>query len=353
MNERAFGIYAAVRVLLSAAGGVLGYLVALRLARDGLLVGAINLVYLSILGVLVAFLLSDPLARRLERSYLRLRRLAAEVPPQAVLAAIVGTVVALIITVLLNSLFNFTWYWSLVLTVVLVSASAWFFVANRSAFVTWAPRPPPPAAGEGGSKLLDTSAIIDGRIADIIEANFLDGELLIPRFVLAELQAIADSNDPLRRTRGRRGLEVLDKLVSQSRLKVAVIGDDPEAKTVDEKLVRLCQARGAALITTDYNLNRVASLQNVRVLNVNQLANAVRAVFLPGERLSLQIVKEGREAGQGVAYLEDGTMVVVDDAQPYVGQTISAVVTSNLQTNMGRMIFARAHRPESTRGDGA
>lgn len=344
-------LYAALRAGLSLLGGVLGYLAALWLERDGVLTGVINLVYLTILGVLIAFLISDPIAKRLERGYRRLGKLIASVPPQAVLAAIVGTVVALIITVLLNSLFSFAWYWSLILTVVLVTASSWFFVVNRTAFAMFSGKATPSLQThhpESLVKLVDTSAIIDGRIADVIEANFLEGELLIPKFILAELQNIADSSDPLRRTRGRRGLEILDKLVNQTRLKVEVISDNPaDIKAVDEKLIRLCQLRHAALITTDYNLNRVATLQNVRVLNVHQLANVMRAMFLPGERLALHIVKEGREAGQGLAYLDDGTMVVVDDAQAFVGKTIDVIVTSNLQTNMGRMIFARTHQGES------
>lgn len=351
-SERSPGIYAGIRASLSLLGGALGYLAAVFLERDGVLTGVINLVYLTILGLLIAFLVSDPLAKRLERSYRQMTRLLGTIPPQAVLAGIVGAVVALIITVLLNSLFSFAWYWSLILTIILVTASAWFFVVNRAAFPMFAARtvaPEPTLRRETPLKLVDTSAIIDGRIADVIEANFLEGELLIPRFVLAELQNIADASDPLRRTRGRRGLEILDKLVNQTRLKVEVISDDlPDVKAVDEKLIRLCQLRDAALITTDYNLNRVATLQNVRVLNVHQLANVMRAMFLPGERLALHIVKEGREAGQGLAYLDDGTMVVVDDAQAHVGKTIDVIVTSNLQTNMGRMIFARTHQSEAS-----
>lgn len=341
------------RAALLLVGGLVGYQVAFWLLTRGLLSGSINLVYLTLLGVLSGYLASAPLAARAERMWQRLQQRVRHIPPQAVLAAIVGTIVALVITVLLNTLLSgvpgFTWYWSLLLTLVLVSACVWFFVNNVQLFSAFAPgtlRTSPLLAMPGASvKVVDTSAIIDGRVADVAEANFLDGKLLIPHFVLLELQTIADASDPLRRSRGRRGLEVLDRLVAQSKVEVEVSHEDvPEADAVDEKLIRLCQQRQAALITTDYNLNRVAALQNVRVLNVNQLAGALRAVFLPGERLSLHIVKEGRESGQGLAYLDDGTMVVVEDAQQHVDSTIDVVVTSNLQTNMGRMIFARPWR---------
>lgn len=343
------------RLALAGLGGALGYGVADWLLARGVLAGGINRFYLTLLGLMLGFLLSPPLARRFEGVWRRFLRRARAVPPEAVLAAIVGATVALVVAVLLTTLLSdvpgFTWYWSLLLTLVLVTASAWFFVVNRQLFSVLAPAGRSAAAqGPAGLrqeslKLVDTSAIIDGRIAEVAEANFLDGKLLIPRFVLHELQNIADSSDPLRRNRGRRGLEVLDRLIAQNKLEVEVVSDDAEgASKVDEKLIRVCQTRQAALVTTDYNLNRVAALQNVRVLNVNGLANALRAMFLPGERLSLYIVKEGREPGQGLAYLDDGTMVVVEDAQQFVGATIDVVVTSNLQTNMGRMIFARPHR---------
>jgi len=191
-------------------------------------------------------------------------------------------------------------------------------------------------------KVVDTSAIIDGRIVDVAQANFLDGKLLLPKVVLAELQRLADSEDPLRRQRGRRGLEVLDSLAASPQVRTEVVSFGETLKLpVDDKLVRLCLEQDHDLITTDYNLSRVAGLQGVRVLNLNQLANSVKATYMPGEHLSLTIVKQGREAGQGLAYLEDGTMVVVEEASNQVGTTMDVVVTSSLQTNMGRMIFAR------------
>lgn len=355
LEPRGSSAYRLARALLSVLGAALGYGAAQFLLQREVLSGTLNLVYLTLLGLLIGLLVSPPLARRWDALWQRLARVTGAVPPQAVLAAIVGSTVALVITVLLNTLLSdvpgFTWYWSLLLTLVLVTASASFFVKNRQLFGLFSAglaAQAPDALRPALVKILDTSAIIDGRIAEVAEANFIDGKLLIPRFVLHELQAIADSSDPLRRNRGRRGLEVLDQLINQSKVAVEVVaGDVPDATKVDDKLIRLCQQRQAALVTTDYNLNRVAVLQDVKVLNVNQLAGALRPMFLPGERLSLYIVKEGREAGQGLAYLDDGTMVVIDGAQERVGETIDVIVTSNLQTNMGRMIFARPEHPTS------
>jgi uncharacterized protein YacL len=198
--------------------------------------------------------------------------------------------------------------------------------------------------GTGGSKpvLLDTSVIIDGRIADISRTGFIEGEMLVPHFVLNELQHIADSSDALRRRRGRRGLEMLRRLQSDSVTPVRVVDDDIEGvREVDDKLVLVAKQKGCPIVTNDYNLNRVAQLQGVRVLNINELANAVKALFLPGESLDIEIIQEGKEVGQGVGYLDDGTMVVIEDGKSYIGQRVEVVVTKVLQTAAGRMLFAR------------
>lgn len=190
--------------------------------------------------------------------------------------------------------------------------------------------------------LLDTSVIIDGRIADISRTGFIRGTMLIPRFVLNELQHIADSPDMLRRNRGRRGLEMLNKLQKESVVPIRIHDIDvEEAQEVDDKLVMLAKELRCPIITNDYNLNRVAELQGVPVLNINELANAVKPIFLPGEPMRLRIIQEGRELGQGVGYLDDGTMVVVENGRRYIGSTIDVVVTKVLQTAQGRMIFAR------------
>lgn len=189
--------------------------------------------------------------------------------------------------------------------------------------------------------LLDTSVIIDGRIADVARTGFLAGPLLVTRFVLSELQYIADSSDPLRRARGRRGLEVLDELrnLDAPQLQISDL-DAPRAREVDEKLVLLAREHQLPLVTNDYNLNRVAALQGLTVLNLNELANAMKSIYLPGENMRLRVVQEGKEFNQGVGFLDDGTMVVIEDGARYIGQEINLTVTKVLQTNAGRMIFA-------------
>ncbi len=191
-------------------------------------------------------------------------------------------------------------------------------------------------------KLVDTSVIIDGRIADVCETGFIDGVFVIPQFILQELQHIADSPDSLKRARGRRGLDILNRMQKMPEINVRIVEDDfPKIKEVDAKLVALGKRMGAKVLTNDFNLNKVAELQGVQVLNVNELANAIKPVVLPGEPLKVFIIKEGKEQNQGVAYLEDGTMVVVDDGKKMIGKNINVTVTSVLQTTAGRMIFTK------------
>ncbi|OGW94409.1 MAG: hypothetical protein A3I73_00775 [Omnitrophica bacterium RIFCSPLOWO2_02_FULL_45_16] len=199
--------------------------------------------------------------------------------------------------------------------------------------------------------LLDTSVIIDGRIADILRIKFVEGRIVIPRFILRELQQIADSQDSLKRNRGRRGLDILNKIQKDSALNVKIQEDDfPEIKDVDAKLVKLAQLLGAKVATNDFNLNKIAELQGVIVLNINELANALRPVVLPGETMEVRISKEGKEYNQGVGYLDDGTMVVVDNTRHLIGQVIKATITSVLQTSAGRMIFAKLEEGQRQQG---
>jgi uncharacterized protein YacL len=345
-----------IRVPLAAVGAVLGLGWGSWWLDLGWLTGPNTLLYMSIVGLLIGYLVSGRIAERWGHHLERWLQRIGDLPPDVVLAGGTGATVALLITVLLNTVLaavpGFTWYWSLLIAVLLVTASSWFFIENRR--IVGLGRVLLPAASTahrlGRDKVVDTSAIIDGRLVDVVEANFIDGRLLVPQFVLSELQRIADADDPLRRKRGRRGLEVLDRLVQQASVPTEVVQDDAGSGAVDDRLIRLCLQRPADLVTTDFNLNRVAALQGVRVLNLHQLANAVKAAFLPGERLSLTVAKPGREAGQGLAYLEDGTMVVIEDAAELVGRTVEVQVTSSLQTNMGRMIFAR---PNGARGEGS
>ncbi len=195
---------------------------------------------------------------------------------------------------------------------------------------------------ENNQKILDTSVIIDGRILDICQTDFIDGILVIPNFVLKELQFIADSADSIKRNRGRRGLDILNKMQKDPNIKVKISDMDfPEIREVDSKLVKLGKELGAKVVTNDYNLNKVAQFQGVKVLNINELSNALKPIVLPGEEMRIMLIKEGKDSNQGVAYLEDGTMVVVENGKDRIGDEVEAVVTSVLQTTAGRMIFTK------------
>ena len=203
-------------------------------------------------------------------------------------------------------------------------------------YVRFAPRHKP-----DNLLLLDTSVIIDGRIADLIESNFVEGLIVVPRFVLKELQAVADSHDPLKRNRGRRGLEMLNRIQRNARNEVKIHeGDYPEEKEVDTKLIRLAHNLGAKLFTNDFNLSQIAELQKVPCVNLHDLARSLKAVLLPGEVLNLKLVREGKDKGQGVGYLPDGTMVVVNNGHPHIGQQVEVVVQSLHQTGSGVIVFA-------------
>ncbi len=194
--------------------------------------------------------------------------------------------------------------------------------------------------GNVSSKVIDTSVIIDGRIGDLVRTGFIEGEIIIPEFVLAELQNIADSSNSLRRRKGRRGLEILGEMMNDEHVAIRVLNRDfPSVKEVDHKLIRLAKEEHGSLITTDYNLNRVAQVEGVKVLNINELANTVKPRFIPGEELDIEVIDRGEEIGQGVGYLDDGTMVVVENGRRHIGRTIKTTVKSTLQTEAGRMLF--------------
>lgn len=195
---------------------------------------------------------------------------------------------------------------------------------------------------ESSFKILDTSVIIDGRIADICQTGFVEGTLVIPQFVLEELQHIADSSDALKRNRGRRGLDILNRIQKELAVKVQFYeGDFEDIQEVDSKLIKLAKVMQGVLVTNDFNLNKVCEFQNVPVLNINDLANAIKPVVIPGEEMSVLVIKDGKEQKQGIAYLDDGTMIVVEEGRDYIGKQIDVVVTSVLQTSAGRMIFAK------------
>ncbi len=284
------------------------------------------------------------------RPYRWARRTIRQVPAQQLVAATLGLMIGLIIAAL--SAFPLSFLPSpfgsilpFVSLIVFGYLGAWvMMMRERDFFALFGSRLSREGLARASSErtvLLDTSVIIDGRIADISRTGFIDGTMMIPRFVLQELQHIADSADPLRRNRGRRGLEMLNKLQKESIVPIRITDLDVEdVHSVDDKLVRLAKNLHCPIVTNDYNLNRVAELQGVRVLNINELANAVRAVVLPGEGMRVRVVQEGKELGQGVGYLDDGTMVVIDNGKRFIGSTIDVTVTRMLQTNQGRMIFA-------------
>lgn len=308
---------------------------------------------IGLVGALAGLILTPALSIRPIRS---MRAFLGSVSARTLFAGILGLVVSLIIAGLLSfpvsllpepfsqiipiGLAILVSYFGVTLFVSRQNDifAVWSSLSNRdddNVSVTGAPP-------DGRTILMDTSVIIDGRITDIARTGFISGELLIPRFVLNELQHIADSGDSLRRQRGRRGLEVLAQLQKDPNIPVRISDIDVEgSREVDDKLVILARQMKSPVLTNDFNLNRVAEIQGVRILNINDLANAVKAVYLPGEILSIRVIQEGREPGQGVGYLDDGTMVVIQNGNEHIGVEIDTVVTKVLQTAAGRMIFSR------------
>lgn len=307
----------------------------------------------AMVGALMGLVITPWVTTRPFRSF---RSRMRQTSMQTLLAAVVGLIGGLVVGALLAypmSLLPAPFGSVLPFIAALVSGyigAAVFVLRQNDIFGLIRNRPPSddPAgpSGEGGrSVLLDTSVVIDGRIADVARTGFLPGAMVVPSFVLNELQRIADSADGLRRQRGRRGLDILNRLQKDNTLSFRISDLDVDGvRNVDDKLVILAKQLRAPILTNDYNLNRVAELQGVHVLNLNELANAVKTIYIPGESLEVRVIQEGKEAGQGVGYLDDGTMVVVEDGRSHIDQTIAVMVTKVLQTAAGRMIFAR---PES------
>jgi uncharacterized protein YacL len=301
-----------------------------------------------VVGALIGVLLA-PLAQSFFEDELNaVERAIERLAPVELAGGAIGLIVGLVIAFLLRSvLFEFistsgrAGSYIAILLYIIISIFAAYLGARVGARMHFLPiASAVSAAGNGAPKVIDTSIIVDGRIVDILESGFLEGPLILPRFVLRELQTIADSTDVGRRARGRRGLEALKRLQELSALELSE-RDYDDIRAADAKLVRLAQDLGGKLVTTDYNLNRVAHVEGVQVLNINELANAVKPVVLPGEEMHVQIIRDGKEAHQGVAYLDDGTMIVVENGRRLIGESTDVVVTSVLQTAAGRMIFAR------------
>lgn len=319
---------------------------------------ALQLIFLilsPVIGAIIGALLA-PMAQVMFEKQLHHAEGAMErLSPGEIVGGAVGLIVGLLIAFLLKGII-FEWisdigrsgtYVAIVIYLI-VAIFAAYLGARVGAKMRIVPVPrgtTTTSSPTGAPKLVDTSAIVDGRITEIVEAGFIEGVLIVPRFVLRELQAISDSVDPLKRARGRRGFDVLSRLQELASFEISERDfDDMAPGNVDARLVRLAQEMNAKLVTNDYNLNRVAHVEGVSVLNVNELANAVKPVVLPGEELHVAVIREGKEVHQGIGYLEDGTMIVVEHGRRLIGEETDVIVTSVLQTVAGRMIFARPKR---------
>lgn len=272
----------------------------------------------------------------------------SRLPVAKLAGAVAGVLVGFFSSALLSVIFSFSWdqgptrTFVLIVSTLLLAYIGLSIGVRRGDSLSLSSVAKAEASVTADLSILDTSVIIDGRIADIAETGFLDGTLAIPQFVLRELQLVADSADSMKRQRGRRGLDVLQRLQKMPELHVKILEDDfPNIRDVDMKLVQLGKNYGAKVMTNDFNLNKVAQLHGVEILNINELANALKPIVLPGETMRVFVLKEGKEYNQGVAYLDDGTMVVVDNARKMISKTIDIAVTSVLQTTAGKMIFGR------------
>jgi len=307
----------------------------------------VNTLSLMLAGALAALLLAPRAERGVTRALGRLDRWYAGLSPRTVAAATFGLMVALLLGVLLSNLLRglpyYSWPWSVLVTVVLAAFFVPFAVRHAGAFGFLASGQ---VRRQPGSKILDSNVIIDGRVVELSRSGFLEGELVVPGFVLRELQLLADHPDPQKRTRGKRGLAVLEELRGVRPLRVED-WDDPALTTVDDKLVRLARQTGGKLLTNDGNLGRVARLHGLEVLSLHAAAAALKAQVQAGDLLTITVTKSGQQQGQGIGYLEDGTMVVVEDGLKFRGKATRVQVVNNVQTNVGRMIFARVEKGDA------
>ena len=361
MVDKAKIVSRVIRVILAILGislgiGIMALLEALKLLE---FLGNLGLKPYSYAGVgllfgIIFFIVSPKLMRLGKRSISVLEGEIQRIPAYDIILGVIGLVSGLLIANLVSPLFDLIPYVGPVLSILFYIIFGYLGVIiptkkkddftnvinslKRSGSKEKVPKVVNPVL----PKILDTSVIIDGRIADICKTGFVEGPLIIPEFVLEELQRIADSSDSLKRNRGRRGLDILNKIQKELDIEVIIHEKDFEdIAEVDTKLLKLAQFIKGKVVTNDYNLNKIAEFHGVEVLNINELANAIKPVVLPGEEMIVQVVKDGKESGQGVAYLDDGTMIVVDGGKKHIGDTIGVLVTSVLQTAAGRMIFAK------------
>ncbi|HML37467.1 MAG TPA: PIN/TRAM domain-containing protein [Bacillota bacterium] len=304
---------------------------------------------------LIFYLLTPTLRRHGQKIAKNIETDLQKVPTNDIVTGTFGLVIGLVIAFLISQIYSGIEYLGTVLSIITYVFMAYLgiLVATRKgkdilpAWVSTKKTGGSKTKGKSGDatpKILDTSVIIDGRIADIMKTGFIEGNIVIPEFVLVELRHIADSSDGLKRNRGRRGLDILNRIQSEYGIEIYNTASEKsldEIPEVDVKLLKLAQIMNGKVVTNDFNLNKVATIKGVEVLNINELANTLKPVVLPGEDMTLFLVKEGKESNQAVAYLDDGTMIVVEEGRRYIGQTINVIVTSVLQTAAGRMIFAK------------
>ena len=351
------------RVIITLLGASIGYALSILLARIGFINELVSITGYAWYSIMALFVLATGfvgfiLAPRITDVTLKvvdfLEGALQRMPLQDLIGGAAGLIIGLIIANLLGApLVNIPWvgpYIPIIFSVLFGYLGLSLGIKKkeelRGLMSMWRVGSKQ-GRGDGGKsidKVLDTNVIIDGRIADICRTGFLEGTLIVPRFVLEELQHIADSSDLLRRNKGRRGLDILNQMRKEQGIKIEIRDFDglDNRKDVDYRLIQVCKRLDCPVVTNDFNLNKVAELVGVKVLNINELANAVKPLFLPGEEINgVDVIRDGKESGQGVAYLEDGTMIVIEGGKKYIGQRINVVVTSVLQTSAGRMIFAK------------
>ena len=354
------------RGLFTMVGLIMGYLIAEMLLstsyfvqldyfKSGRIEGIIFIVFSTLFFGVILFFISPIIVTFIMKFMDYVEKNIQKMPTAQIIFGTAGAIIGLVIASLIAGLFNYeSLIWNIVaviFTVIMAALGADISARKRDdilAFFTSTKRntgfkdKKVKGFTNENPKILDTSVIIDGRIFDICQTGFVEGPLIIPTFVLEELRHIADSSDGLKRNRGRRGLDILNKIQKELNIEVEIWEKDfSEIAEVDSKLLKLAQVLNGKVITNDFNLNKVAEFQGVPVLNINELANAVKPVVLPGEEMKIQVMKDGKESGQGIAYLDDGTMIVVEGGRRYIGEDIVVIVTSVLQTAAGRMIFAK------------
>ncbi|MDP4146248.1 MAG: PIN/TRAM domain-containing protein [Bacillota bacterium] len=355
-----------LRILFTIIGLIIGYIVGDKLIKTnyipivrntggGSIQSIIFLVLCTLAFGFILFLISPWINKLIMKVMDYLERNIQKIPTLDIIFGTTGAIIGLIISYLFVGLFaRISTLWTMIAVVISVIMAALgtniairkrddiIAVFSNMKKVSSSRDKKTKTVSRGTPKVLDTSVIIDGRILDICQTGFIEGTLIIPNFVLEELRHIADSSDGLKRNRGRRGLDILNKIQKELDIEVEISEKDfPDIPEVDSKLLKLAQLLNGKVITNDYNLNKVAEFQGVPVLNINELANAVKPIVLPGEEMTIQIMKDGKESGQGIAYLDDGTMIVVEGGKKHIGETLDVIVTSVLQTAAGRMIFAK------------